>query len=162
MTMLERREKCRQNRLAEQHFRPLGARQMRSRILLAPLEARGPTPAKTLPMNAVQSIGGVGIGESKRKSRLNCWAGGRQDPRRARPVSQHPQAGPDGAFAQGLRRTGRFVANTKRLAQGGTSTIGGDIRLRLQGGRAVRDDNVTNAISSWRAGSMRNQSKSSF
>src|SRR6266852_8969043 len=51
---------------------------MRSRLLLAPLEARGPTPAKTLPMNAVQSIGGVGIGESKRKSRLNCWAvGGR-------------------------------------------------------------------------------------
>ncbi len=70
MTMLERREKCRQNRLAEQHFRPLGARQTRSRLLPAPLEARGPTPPKTLPINAVQSIGGVGIGESKRKSRL--------------------------------------------------------------------------------------------
>ena len=35
---------------------------------------------------------------------------------------------------------GRFVASAKRLAQGGTSTIGGDNRLRLQGGRAVRDD----------------------
>jgi hypothetical protein len=48
MTMLERREKCRQNRLAEQHFQPLGARQTRSRLLPAPLEARGPTPGKNL------------------------------------------------------------------------------------------------------------------
>ena len=43
------------------------ARQKRSRLLPAPLEARGPTPAKTLPKNAVQSIERVGIGESKRK-----------------------------------------------------------------------------------------------
>jgi hypothetical protein len=41
--------------LAEQHFRPLGARQTQSRLLPTPLEARGQTPAKTLPRNAVQS-----------------------------------------------------------------------------------------------------------
>lgn len=42
MTTLERKGKCRQNRLAEQHFRPLGARQTRSRLLPAPLEGAWP------------------------------------------------------------------------------------------------------------------------
>ena len=71
MTTLERREKCRQNRLEKWHFRPLGARQTRSRLLPAPLETLGPKPAKPLPINAVQSIERVGIGESKRKSQVN-------------------------------------------------------------------------------------------
>jgi hypothetical protein len=70
MTTLERREKCQQNRLDKWHFRPLGARQTRSRLLPAPLETLGPKPAKPLPMNAVQSIERVGIGESKRKSQF--------------------------------------------------------------------------------------------
>jgi hypothetical protein len=70
MTTLERREKCRQNRLDKLHFRPLVARQTRTRLLPAPLETLGPKPAKSLLMNAVQSIERVGIGESKRKSQL--------------------------------------------------------------------------------------------
>jgi hypothetical protein len=41
---------------------PVGARQTASGLLLAPLEARGPTPAKTLPRNAVRPIERIGIG----------------------------------------------------------------------------------------------------
>jgi hypothetical protein len=65
MTTLDRRERCRQNRLANRHFRVLRARQTRSLPLPAPLTTRRPILAETLPRNAVQSIERVGIGESK-------------------------------------------------------------------------------------------------
>lgn len=75
MTTLERREKCRQNRVANRHFRALRARQTRSLPLPAPLATRRPIPAGTLRRNAVQPIEGVGIGESKWKFRLDVLVG---------------------------------------------------------------------------------------
>ena len=67
MTTLERKAKCRQNRLERPYFRASRARQTRIRLLPAPLETRAPKPAKTLSRNAVRSIERVGIGEAKRK-----------------------------------------------------------------------------------------------
>jgi hypothetical protein len=57
----KRKEKCRQNRLAKRHFRPLGARETRTLLLPVPLERRGPMPAKTLPRKFLRPIWRVGI-----------------------------------------------------------------------------------------------------
>ncbi len=61
----ERREKSRQSRVANRHFRALRARQTRSSPFSALLATGRTIPAGTLPRNAVQSIQRLGIGEAK-------------------------------------------------------------------------------------------------
>src|SRR5216684_8662249 len=67
MTTPERREKSRQSRVANRHFRALRARQTRSSPFSALLATGRTIPAGTLPKNAVQSIERLGIGELKWK-----------------------------------------------------------------------------------------------
>jgi len=71
MTTPERREKSRQSRVANRHFRALRARQTRSSPFSALLATGRTIPAGTLPRNAVQSIERLGIGELKWKFRIS-------------------------------------------------------------------------------------------
>src|SRR5713101_1444979 len=70
MTTLERREKCLRNRSEKGHLRALRAHQMRNRPLPAPLETPWTKTGLDLAERGRPAYTGVGIGESKRKSRL--------------------------------------------------------------------------------------------